>query len=92
MRAAQLQARELLFTPVPSRPAASGAVDAVGSGVWLTGTLLGYWRPAPILIAVAPVIITAATLTAVLLVVEIGRLLIRPPAGSALGRGSTSTV
>ena len=62
------------------------------AAVWLTGTLMGYWRPAPTLIAVAPVIITAATLTAVLLLVEIGRLLIRPPDGFALGRESTSTV
>jgi len=32
MRAAQVQPRGLLFTPVPSRCAASGAVEAVGSG------------------------------------------------------------
>jgi hypothetical protein len=33
IRAAQLQARgRAVFTPVPSRPAASGAVEAVGSG------------------------------------------------------------
>ncbi len=32
IRAAQLEARELLFTPVPSGPAASGSVEAVGAG------------------------------------------------------------
>jgi hypothetical protein len=33
IRAAQLEARGLaVFTPVPSGPAASGAVEAVGSG------------------------------------------------------------
>ena len=32
MRAAQLQARGLLFTPVPSGPAARGGAKAVGSG------------------------------------------------------------
>jgi hypothetical protein len=52
--------------------------------VWLTGVVLGLWRPLPTVltmasITVAPIIVTFGTLSVVLLVVEVGRLLIPSP-------------
>lgn len=47
--------------------------------VWLTGVLLGLWRPLPNVLTVAPIVVTFSTLTALLISVEIGRLFVRPP-------------
>jgi hypothetical protein len=51
------------------------------AAVWLTGVLLGMWKPIPTLVKVAPVAVALATLAALLAAVEMGRLLMRPPAG-----------
>ena len=51
------------------------------AAVWLTGALLGLWKPLPqVVLTVAPIVVTFGTLLAVLIAVEIGRLIIRPPA------------
>lgn len=50
------------------------------AAVWLTGALLGFWRPLPKVLTVAPIVVTFGTLAAILIAVEIGRLIIRPPA------------
>jgi hypothetical protein len=51
------------------------------AAVWLTGALLGLWKPVPqVVLTVAPIVVTFSTLLAVLIAVEIGRLIIRPPA------------
>lgn len=50
------------------------------AAVWLTGVLWGLWRPLPRVLAVAPIVVTAGTLAALLVAVELGRLLVRPPA------------
>ena len=55
------------------------------AAVWLTGVLLGLWRPLPTIVAVAPIVITGGILTIVLVAVEIGRLIIRPPSGFGHG-------
>ena len=55
------------------------------AAVWLTGALLGLWRPLPTRVAVAPIVIIGGILMLVLVAVEIGRLIIRPPSG--FGRG-----
>jgi hypothetical protein len=55
------------------------------AAVWLTGALLGLWKPLPTIVAVAPIVITGAVLMAVLVAVEIGRLMIRPPSGFGPG-------
>jgi hypothetical protein len=56
--------------------------------VWLTGIVLGLWRPLPTVltvasITVAPIIVTFGTLSVILLVVEVGRLLIPSPSRRA---------
>ena len=56
------------------------------AAVWLTGVLLGLWRPLPNVLTVAPIVVTAGTLVAILIAVEIGRLIVRPPA--SFGRGA----
>jgi hypothetical protein len=56
------------------------------AAVWLTGALLGLWRPLPKVLTVAPIVVTAGTLVAILIAVEIGRLIVRPPA--SFGRGA----
>jgi hypothetical protein len=56
------------------------------AAVWLTGALLGLWRPLPKVLTVVPIVVTAGTLVAILIAVEIGRLIIRPPA--SFGRGA----
>jgi hypothetical protein len=60
------------------------------AAVWLTGALLGLWRPLPRVLTVAPIVapivVTAGTLVAILIAVELGRLIIRPPA--SFGRGA----
>jgi len=50
------------------------------AAVWLTGALWGFWRPLPKVLTVAPIVVTFGTLAAILIAVEIGRLIIRPPA------------
>ncbi|HYS94373.1 MAG TPA: hypothetical protein VEL48_13145 [Candidatus Acidoferrales bacterium] len=49
------------------------------AAVWLTGALWGFWRPLPKVLTVAPIVVTFGTLAAILIAVEIGRLIIRPP-------------
>ena len=56
------------------------------AAVWLTGALLGLWRPLPPIVTVAPIALTFGTLPVILVAVEIGRLVIRPPAGFERGR------
>jgi hypothetical protein len=51
------------------------------AAVWLTGALLGLWSPLPTIVTIAPIVLTFGTLVVVLIAVEIGRLVIRPPAG-----------
>src|SRR5215470_13953181 len=53
--------------------------------VWLTGALLGLWKTIPTIVAVAPIVITGGILLTVLVAVEIGRLIIRPPTGLGAG-------
>ena len=50
------------------------------ASVWLTGMLLGLWRPLPTFLTVAPIVVTFGTLAGILVAVEIGRLVVRPPA------------
>jgi hypothetical protein len=54
---------------------------AMMAAVWLTGVLLGLWRPVPTIIAVAPIVVAFTTLVTILVAVEIVRLLLRPPVG-----------
>lgn len=53
------------------------------AAVWLTGALLGLWKPLPTMVTgvpiVLPIVLMFGTLVVILVVVEIGRLLIRPP-------------
>ncbi len=49
------------------------------AAVWLTGALWGFWRPLPKVLTVAPIVVTFGTLAAILIAVEIGRLIICPP-------------
>ena len=51
------------------------------AAVWLTGVLLGLWRPLPAVLTVPPVLVAFGALTTLLIVVEIGRLVVRRPAG-----------
>lgn len=60
------------------------------AAVWLTGALLGLWKPLPTIMrgmpVVLPIVLMFGTLAVILVAVEIGRLLIRPPAGLGPGR------
>lgn len=56
------------------------------AAVWLTGALLGLWSSRPAMVTVAPIVFTFGTLVVILVVVEIARFVIRPPAGFERGR------
>jgi hypothetical protein len=57
------------------------------AAVWLTGALLGLWSSRlPTVVTVAPIVLTFGMLAVILAVVEIGRLVIPPPAGFERGR------
>jgi hypothetical protein len=45
------------------------------AAVWLTGALLGLWRPLPTIVMVEPIVQTFGMLVVILVAVEIGRLL-----------------
>lgn len=61
------------------------ALSMMGA-VWLTGALLGLWSRLPTMVTVAPIVLTSGMLAVILVAVEIGRLVIRPPAGFERGR------